>query len=179
VSNRGRKSAFRIPHFAFETVTYDSTQQPNGWVLHRVGQGILVEGGKVLLAGNRWYSDRPPVWTLPGGRAEEGEGTGEALLREFREETGLEIEPLKLAYVAESRSVVRRQIFIVCAFAVRRLGGELSTGDDPGVEELRFVSPHLLAEYLPTPSLGEPLRWFLDHPDEPARYWFYPEYTSG
>ena len=46
--------------------------------------------------------------------AEDGEGTAVALVREFKEETGLDVEVLDLAYVAESRSVVRRQLFMVC-----------------------------------------------------------------
>src|SRR5690349_6766308 len=86
------------------TMTYDSQPQSPGWSVNRVGQGILVEEGRVLLSGNRWYSGKPLVWTLPGGRAEEGEGISEALVREFHEETGLQVEVGDLAYVAESRS---------------------------------------------------------------------------
>lgn len=151
------------------------------WAIFRVGQGILRDGeGHVLLSGNRWFADKPLVWTLPGGRAEDGEGTAEALVREFKEETGLDIAVGKLAYVAESRSVVQRRIFLVCAFEVRSLGGELQCDADEGVEELRWVAIDELAVYLPSPSLGEPLLTYLSQPhahSEP-RYWFFPEYTA-
>jgi ADP-ribose pyrophosphatase YjhB (NUDIX family) len=138
-----------------------------------------VEEGGVLLTGNRWYSGKPLVWTLPGGRAEEGEGIADALVREFREETSLLVEVGDLAYVAESRSAVRRQTFLVCAFVVRRLEGTLSCEGDQGVEELRFVPTTQVGEYMPAPSIGGPLHWYFEHPGERARYWFFPEYTSG
>ena len=146
--------------------------------MHRVGQGILMEEGKVLLSGNRWYSGKPLVWTLPGGRAEEGEGMSDALVREFREETGLRVEVGDLAYVAESRSEVRRQIFLVCAFEVRRLEGTLSCEGDPGVEELRFVPVREVGQYMPAPTIGGPLQWYFEHPGDRTRYWFFPEYTA-
>jgi hypothetical protein len=46
------------------------------------------------------------------------------------------------------------------------------------VEELRFVPLEELPLYLPSPSLGQPLRWHLAHPEAPARYWFFPEYST-
>jgi 8-oxo-dGTP diphosphatase len=137
-----------------------------------------MEEGKVLLSGNRWYSGKPLVWTLPGGRAEEGEGMSDALVREFREETGLRVEVGDLAYVAESRSEVRRQIFLVCAFEVRRLEGTLSCEGDPGVEELRFVPVREVGQYMPAPTIGGPLQWYFEHPGDRTRYWFFPEYTA-
>ena len=50
-------------------MTYDQVAKQAGWGSHRVGQGILLDGDMVLLSGNRWYSGRPLMWTLPGGRA--------------------------------------------------------------------------------------------------------------
>jgi len=159
-------------------MTYDSISQQAGWANFRVGQGILIEDGCVLLSGNRWYSGKPLAWTLPGGRAEDGEGIIEAVVREWREETGLEVDVLDLAYVAESRSEKAKRLFLVCAFIVKRISGELSCQADTGVEELRFVRPDELDIYLPALSLGGPLRWYLSHPGSPARYWFFPEYLA-
>jgi len=160
-------------------MAYDNLPQHPGWQLSRVGQGILVEGDRVLLSGNRWFADTPLIWTLPGGRADEHEGVGEALLREFREETHLEVQVGALAYVAEARSLVRRQIFLTCAFLVTRVSGDLSCEGDESVEELKFVPIADLPLYLPSPSIGDPLRWYFQHQAESARYWFFPEYTSG
>jgi len=49
-------------------------------------KGVLVAAGRVLLLAN----DRGE-WELPGGRPEPGESEREALAREMREETGLEV----------------------------------------------------------------------------------------
>ena len=148
------------------------------WRNYRVAHGALIEDGQILLVGNRWYPGEPPVWSLPGGRGEDGEPVIEAVVREFREETGLEVAAGPLIYVAEARSVVRRQIFLTCAFAVRRLGGTLTRDTDPAVQDLRFVPLAELDQYLPHPSLGAPIRYWLTHPQEPARYWFFPEYAA-
>lgn len=157
-------------------MTYDNVSPQPSWVQYRVGQGILIEEGCVLLSGNRWYSDKPLVWTLPGGRAEEGEGVGEATVREFLEETGLQVEVSALAYVAEARSATARRLFLTCAFTVIRLSGVPTAGRDPVVEELRFVAYEELPLYMPAPSIGDPLRHHMQHPYEPPRYWFFPQY---
>ncbi len=148
------------------------------WRHYRVGAGVLVEEGQVLLVGNAWYTGQPLVWTVPGGRAETEESVEAAAAREFAEETGLTVAIGPLLYVAEVRSLVRRQLFLTCAFQVTRTGGSLQTDRDPVVKAVRFVPLADLATVLPTPSLGAPLRHALAAPAAPPRYWFFPEYTD-
>lgn len=159
-------------------MTYDNIPSEEVWHEFRVGQGILVDGSRILLAANRWYSNRPPVWTLPGGRAEEGEGVAEATVREMKEETGLSVAIESLAFVAEARSTRSLRLFHTCGFVVRKISGELSCGSDSGVEELRFVPISDLGSYLLSPSILQPVEWYLDNRSQAARYWFFPEYQA-
>ncbi|BCJ52278.1 hypothetical protein Asp14428_37530 [Actinoplanes sp. NBRC 14428] len=47
--------------------------------------------GRVLLAHNSELSAFPGLWTLPGGGVEQGEHPDDTVLREFAEETGLQV----------------------------------------------------------------------------------------
>ena len=56
----------------------------------------LVERDGRLLLGRRAFDPSVGLWDLPGGFLEENEHPLDALVRELREETGLEIEPQAL-----------------------------------------------------------------------------------
>ena len=57
--------------------------------------GVLVHEGRVLLI-RRGKEPLYGRWVVPGGTVELGEPLDEALVREMREETGVEVEPLEL-----------------------------------------------------------------------------------
>ena len=67
----------------------------SGTVIPCVGAVIKDEQGRLLLI-KRGHEPGAGLWSLPGGRIEPGETDAEALVREMREETGLEVEPGRL-----------------------------------------------------------------------------------
>jgi 8-oxo-dGTP diphosphatase len=91
---------------------------------------ILVEGGKLLLI-RRAREPFRGEWALPGGRIEDDETAEECARREMKEETGLDIETLKMTGLYSDPGRDPRKI-IAAAFIVRRTGGELRAGDDAG-----------------------------------------------
>jgi len=69
----------------------------------RLGVGAVIwRGRSQLLLARRNKPPRMGEWSLPGGRVEVGETLREALAREVREETGLEIEIGPLVDVVDS-----------------------------------------------------------------------------
>ena len=92
-------------------------------VLRVAAKAVIVKDGKVLLLREAaTYGDgtQRGRYHMPGGRIEPGEQFEEALRREAREETGLEIEIKDPIFVGEWRPVIKGTpnqivgIFFVC-----------------------------------------------------------------
>jgi 8-oxo-dGTP diphosphatase len=73
------------------------------------GAIITDEGGRVLLL--RHVLRKGSGWGIPGGFLRAGEQPEDAVRRELREETGLELERVELAFVRTLRSV--RQVEVI------------------------------------------------------------------
>ncbi|KEK23207.1 NUDIX hydrolase [Bacillus gaemokensis] len=82
--------------------------------------GILIEEGKLLIVKQK-VSDRN--WSLPGGRVENGETLEEAIIREMKEETGLETRIKKLLYICDKTDAVPSLLHIT--FLLEKVSGEI------------------------------------------------------
>lgn len=105
-----------------------------------VGAIIVDNVGRVLLV-QRWRPPGEGLWTVPGGRVEHGETLEAALVREVREETGLDVSVGPLAEVVERMGADYH--FVILDYACRVLGGTLRAGDD--ARDARFVDEAELA----------------------------------
>ena len=96
--------------------------------------------GRLLLArraGEPWQG----YWDTPGGFLEEGEDPLDALRRELREETGLDVEPERFvgAFVDRYGDGPAAPFTLNLYWTARIVGGEPRAADD--VSELRWFAP--------------------------------------
>ena len=116
----------------------------------------ILRGGKVLIV-RRARKPALGVYTLPGGDVEAGETLEDAIRREVREETTLEIEPVPLAghrevIVRDAQGRTERHFVIMC-FASRWLSGEPHLNEE--LDEARWIDPAELSGLKTTEGLAE------------------------
>ena len=85
--------------------------------------GVLVEDGKLLLLKQDVTKARQ--WSLPGGQLEPDETIETCLVREFKEETGVEVSVKELLYLCDRIYVDDHVVHIT--FLVDRLGDKFKT----------------------------------------------------
>jgi 8-oxo-dGTP diphosphatase len=68
----------------------DERPPPGDGAVVQVVAGVLFVGGRILACQRRPTARHPLKWEFPGGKVEAGEDTRAALVRELREELGVE-----------------------------------------------------------------------------------------
>jgi len=116
----------------------------------------IVRDGKVLVV-RRARKPALNLYSLPGGGVEIGETLREAVAREVREETSLEVEPVALAgerevIVRDAQGEVERHFVILC-FAARWRAGEPVLNEE--LDDAHWIEPAELGGLRTTEGLAE------------------------
>lgn len=111
--------------------------------------GILIEDGKILLT--RQEVSRMRNWSLPGGKPQFGETIEHCLIRETKEETGLDVKLGELLYVCDRFRHMNSHVVHI-TFLMEKLGGRLKNGrhvqeDGEVIDDVRMVPVDELPDY--------------------------------
>jgi ADP-ribose pyrophosphatase YjhB (NUDIX family) len=116
----------------------------------------IFRDGKVLLV-RRARAPAYDLFTLPGGGVELGETLEQAVIREVKEETALDVAPVELvgfrqAIARDGDGRIERH-FVILPFAARYLSGEIALNEE--LAEGRWVTPQEVETFKTTEGLSQ------------------------
>lgn len=104
-----------------------------------------------MLLARRGRGPYTGCWSLPGGKVEPLEPVQQALVREFREETGLQVVAISPAGIAEAIDPNGAWHYVILSYIVEITGGTPTPGDD--ASEVRWFDRTELPGLELTPGL--------------------------
>jgi len=122
-----------------------------------VGALIHDGAGRVLMVRTNKWSGK---WGIPGGKIRRGEPSVDALRREVREETALDIDDIRFAIVQDSidsPEFMRAEHFLLLNYVARAAGGEVALNDEAEAFEWLPVADALALD------LNAPTRTLIVH----------------
>lgn len=123
-----------------------------------VAAAIVDADGRILVQRRPAGRPQPGVWELPGGKIEPGETPEAALVRELREELGIDVEASCLAPAAFASEPLAGRHLLLLVFVLRKWRGMPAPLH---ADALRWVRPHEL-HALDMPRADRPLIGLLE-----------------
>ncbi len=117
--------------------------------------GILENNGKYLFANHQKLNNENIFWNFPGGGVEDNETLTDALKREFKEETQLDISVGRFCFI--NQVLVRPLHAIELYFIVNAASFDAKMGFDPELDILSELKWMGESEFLELPSNHKPM----------------------
>ena len=108
---------------------------------------IIERDGKILLAQRPPQADQAGLWEFAGGKVEAGETQPQALVRELREELGIEATVGR--YIASHQREVSGRLIHLHAWHVPAFSGEMMAHEH---QQLVWCEPHVALDYSLAPA---------------------------
>ena len=134
-----------------------------------VGGVVVNDDGRILLVKNICRG----IWEYPGGQVEVGENLIEALQREIREESGIEVQVGEMFCVSSNTcqyagyngvKVIPTKVMV--DFICKPIGGTESTSDE--TDDVGWFTPEEARAMIAAPALIERFKAYLDYQGRPT-----------
>ncbi len=109
--------------------------------------------GRVLIAQRPQGKAMAGLWEFPGGKVEDGERPEETLIRELKEELGIDVSEPCLAPLTFASHSYPDFHLLMPLYVCRRWEGTVAAQEG---QQLKWVKPNRLRDY-PMPPADEPL----------------------
>ena len=120
--------------------------------------GILIEDDRILLIEHT--KNNKKYWLVPGGGVDWGESAAEALIREFKEETSLDIEVEKFLFISETIAPDKQKHVINLYFKIKKAEDSsniMKLGEEKILTDLRFIPEDEIKNIKLYPNIKEKL----------------------
>ena len=119
-------------------------------VVHGV-HAICFYGDKLVIV----YADKKKYWTPPGGAIEDGESYQEAITREVKEESNMNVIKQQVIGYQDVTDEYDQTVRQVRSFCIVEPAGEFISDPDGDITEIKLIDPKDFRKYVNWGVIGE------------------------
>ena len=125
--------------------------------------GIVIQKNSILLI--QHIKNEKKYWLVPGGGVDWGESLEEALIREYKEETNLDVEVKDFLFFSETISPDKNKHVINLYFLVKIKNDSetMKIGNETNLSDLKYVSKEEIQNIKLYPNIKEQLMKILNN----------------
>ena len=125
--------------------------------------GIVIQENSILLI--QHVKNEKKYWLVPGGGVDWGESLEEALIREYKEETNLDVEVKDFLFFSETISPDKNKHVINLYFLVKIKNDSetMKIGNETNLSDLKYVSKEEIQNIKLYPNIKEQLMKILNN----------------
>ncbi|MBW6440808.1 NUDIX hydrolase [Patescibacteria group bacterium] len=149
-----------------------------------ISSGLIYnDKNQILLAQHTPEFGEGHYWYIPGGTANKGENAIDALRREIKEETNIDISIIgKLVYVVKHTNYKRAWYSDIYVYKIKDWSGDIKINDPDGdTVKLKWFDAKqaiIAIKKVPFQVMSEPLIYYLEG-KKPKKEWSYTEHIDS